>query len=296
MLPRFALLKFMRAPARLRLDLAGESYALIPSGASPCSNAVIFVHGFGGHSEKTWLQFQTLPDRLGDSWWRDSDLFFYSYDSTCAQLWPNIELFRSFLSGVFPQPRWSDLGYRGVARQPTYQNVIIVGHSEGAVIARGALLEVARQHADSFSAEALEDRLNKDKILKAGVCCFAPALFGALISGWKGVLLRSRVLGGLIQPLLGGLAAYQQLQADQPVLKQIREETKDRAEQYPSLAAFRAHNLFAAKDDIVNICRLPTDFICEYELSKTHTSICKPSTNYIRPVTFIRDVKHAIAA
>src|SRR5947208_1132935 len=52
----------MNPHTRVRLQLAGESYGLLVDG-QPCNTAIVFVHGFWGDSEKTWWQFQTLPDR-----------------------------------------------------------------------------------------------------------------------------------------------------------------------------------------------------------------------------------------
>ena len=62
-----------------RLELQGALYALLAD-RSPTATAVIFVHGFWGCPEKTWIQFQTLMDREQQSvpWWVSYDAFFYS--------------------------------------------------------------------------------------------------------------------------------------------------------------------------------------------------------------------------
>jgi pimeloyl-ACP methyl ester carboxylesterase len=284
----------LECPARNRVQLNGRSYALL-SGRRSCTTQIVFVHGFMGCSEKTWLQFQTLPDRLSDPWWHDCDLFFYSYDSTGTQLWPNIASLESFLKDAFPKPEWESLGLQTAGPRKEYRNIILVGHSEGAVLIRGAILQRARSYAAGSKA-GLAKRIQQDKLLQAGVCLFAPALFGSLICGWMGVLLKSPVLGDLVECYLNKAPAYKQLNENSPILQQIREETIHWATTFPDLNAFKARSLFAVKDSVASIASLSTDFPSEFDPGQTHASICKPSTMYLRPLTFVRDTKYAIAA
>jgi len=281
-------------PSRIRLELARESYVLLTDDES-CNTAIVFVHGFWGHSEKTWWQFQTLPDRLNDPWWHGCDLIFYSYDSAGTQIWPNVSLLGTFLHDVFPTPDWNRLGSSTPGQARNYRNLVLVGHSEGAVLVRGAVMERARLHS-SDSEATLHKRLQDDLFFRADLCLFAPAMFGALISGWKGVLRKLPLFGGLVECCLNRSPAYQQLRSDSPVLEQIREQTEDLARRFPELTAFRARNLFSTGDSVASICPLTTDLQCEYEAGKDHVSVCKPSTSYLRPLTFIGEVRHAKAA
>jgi pimeloyl-ACP methyl ester carboxylesterase len=284
----------MSRGSRVRCQLAGGSYGLL-TGDGSCSTAIVFVHGFWGHSEKTWLQFQTLPDRLNDSWWRACDLIFYSYDSAGTQIWPNVSSLGTFLRGVFPSPDWRRLGASASGPARRYSNLVLVGHSEGAVLVRGAVLERARLYSVGSSA-TVQEGMRDDGLLHADLCLFAPALFGALICGWKGVLLKSPVLGGLVECCLNKSPAYKQLQSDSTVLQQIRAETEDLARRFPDLTALRARNLFGRRDTVASICPLPTDIRSEYEAGKDHGSVCKPSTDYLRPLTFVGEVRRAKAA
>src|SRR6266852_3413607 len=156
------------------------------------------------------------------------------------------------------------------------------------------MMERARLYTTSSQA-TVEKKMQEDGLLHAGLCLFAPALFGALICGWKGVLLKTPVFGNIMRCFFNKFPAYQQLQSDSPVLQQIRSETVDLATKFPELTAFRARNIFSRHDEVASICPLPTDFPSEYESGKDHTSICKPSTSYLRPLTFVRDVKYAKA-
>jgi len=292
--PSSVSLKSMSFSSRARLQLAGESYVLLTEDES-CSTAIVFVHGFWGHSERTWWQFQTLPDRLKNPWWRGCDLIFYSYDSAGTQIWPNVSLLGTFLHDVFPVPDWNRLGSSTPGPARNYRNLVLVGHSEGAVLLRGAVMERARLHS-AGSPVTVHDRIQNDGLLHADLCLFAPALFGALICGWKGVLLKLPALGWLLGCGLNKFPAYQQLQSDSPVLQQIRSETENLAEKFPDIMAFRARNLFSTKDSIATVCPLRTDLQCEYEAEKDHTSVCKPSTSYLRPLTFVGEVRHVKAA
>jgi hypothetical protein len=288
----------MNSLSRDRWQLAGESYALLTDDDS-CSTAIVFVHGIWGHSEKTWLRFQTLPDRLNDPWWHASDLIFYSYDSSGTQLWPNVSSLGTFLHNVFPAPDWNSLGSSVSGPARNYRNLVLVGHSEGAVLIRGAVMERARLHLERVqpnsvgSRPTLPKKIHGDRLLHADLCLFAPALFGALICGWKGVLLKSPVFGSLVESYLNKSPAYQQLQSDSSVLQQIRSETENLARKFPELRALRARNLFGREDSIVSICTLPTDRQAEYEAGKDHMSVCKPSMSYLRPLKFVGEVRDA---
>src|SRR5256885_12791946 len=118
----------MNSFPRIRLQLADGSYGLLVDGQS-CGTAIVYVHGFWRHSETTWWQFQTLPDRLADPWWHCCDFYFYSYKSAAAQLWPNISSLSSFLGNVFPRPDWLHLGRTADGPLRNYKQLVLVGHS-----------------------------------------------------------------------------------------------------------------------------------------------------------------------
>jgi hypothetical protein len=128
------------------------------------------------------------------------------------------------------------------------------------------------------------------------LCLFAPALYGALISGWKGTLLKFPFVGDLVECRLNRSPAYQQLKDSSTVLEDIRRNTEDLAKQFPGVAALRARNLCPKNDTIAAIGNLITDFSTEYETGQTHTSICKPSRHYLRPLAFVKHEDYRIAA
>jgi hypothetical protein len=135
----------------------------------------------------------------------------------------------------------------------------------------------------------------KDKILQANLRFFAPACWGSLMSGYKGLLLRTPILSDLVEPLLHTSAAYKQLSATSPLLEDLRTRTVSLATKYPELRAFRAKNLFGGRDAVVSAEALATDPPAEYDPDHNHVSICKPTLRYLRPLTFVRDDEYSVA-
>jgi len=252
--------------------------------------AVVFVHGLHGHPEKTWRQFQTLVDHETVSamypWWTSCDEFFYSYNSD-DQIDPNTIKLSAFVSRVFPVPMWDLIGAGRTLPRRRYERLMLVGHSEGGVLVRSVVLHQVQKY-NRLGREDLARALESDPILKANLRLFAPATWGALVSGWKGVLLRSPILGDSLEPLLSSSPGYQQLTAQSPMLQDIRMRTVECARRYPAITAFRAQNLFGTQDRLVCFGALATDPPAEYEQGCTHTSICKPTVSYLRPLAFVR--------
>jgi hypothetical protein len=233
-----------------------------------------------------------LGDSVGETgtfpWWRECDMFFYGYDSVSAQIWPNASDLLCFISHVFPLPTWERVGGTSKERR-SYKHLVLVGHSEGAVLIRAAVLERIQSHDSSESACI-------DPLLSACLCLFAPALYGALVTGWKGAVLKVPFLGDLVESCLNRSPAYQQLRADSTILDGIRRDTEHLAERFPTVPALRARNLCARDDEFAAIGNLMTDYPTEYESGHTHTSVCKPSRSYLRPLAFVKHYEHRRAA
>ena len=278
-----------------RVDLARDRYGLLATGVE-ARVAAIFVHGFSGHPEKTWLQFQTLMDSAGKksgilSWWATCDAYFYSYDSS-RQIGPNTADLLDFIGAVFPSPNWGKTGANGIGELVRrYDSLVLVGHSEGAVMVRSAILRHIQANGQQRNAAS-----RHGTILDAHLRLFAPAIWGALISGWKGVLLRSLVLGDLVESCLHYSPAYQQLAHESQFLREIRERTVSLAKAHPDIRALRARNVFGAGDTCVCMEALETDPPAVYEPNRTHASICKPSNEYLMPLSFVRHDDEATVA
>src|SRR5260370_15133055 len=116
--------------------------------AEEVDTAVVFVHGFLGDATSTWEHFPYLIDACAGEypWWNNTDAFFYKYrGSHRIPIAVHSEEFLPFLAEIFPFPnerlfiplfapleRLRPAGFR-------YRKLILVGHSEGAVVIRRAL-------------------------------------------------------------------------------------------------------------------------------------------------------------
>lgn len=80
------------------------SYALLSEDSST-DIAVVFVHGFGGHPEKTWRNFQELVDSFAGSFplWQRCDLYFFKYESISAHIKDSSRKLRVFLDHCCPK-------------------------------------------------------------------------------------------------------------------------------------------------------------------------------------------------
>src|SRR5213595_2190614 len=77
----------MQLHVRRHLGSWGNSFALLAGSEAP-RTAVVFVHGFHGDAESTWIHFQALIDRCSVEYphWQDCDVFFWEYDSVSLPL------------------------------------------------------------------------------------------------------------------------------------------------------------------------------------------------------------------
>ena len=281
-----------------------NSYALMTDEAE---HAVVFVHGFRGDPRGTWHDFPGLISR--DASWEKCDLFFYSYRSR-NQIIPLAEDFRSFLHALFvPDGLASDRirslplraqlpalpSGRGLTTTPerikSYKNLVLVGHSAGAVIIREAILQEIRPGvASPINPQAF--------VLNSQLRLFAPALRGAICSGSISVLLRhtplvSEILNALY---LDWRPLFHNLQVGSPALEDLRKETEDLQEKFPKIRALRAACLFGEYEEFVTIGTYKRDTLYPTEPGQTHITICKPSLAYQRPLEFVIDAVTGRAA
>lgn len=297
------------------------SYACLSS--NPVKDvAIVFVHGFGGDAVTTWLLFQLLADRFPDNFpdWRRYDLFFYEYNSTNSTTPIEVHAGRlfEFLKGIFPRPALNLLGdpspeLRRMVRahlsvdlpetQPVYsvhaaeeyRQLILVGHSLGAVLLRQVIADKVLDHLNSgLSVSGATDANSLPpgyEVLNADLALFAPVSFGALPTGLLGILysvaLNTHLLRRVFEPLVSSAPVLRDLRTDSPLLKNIQAITEDAARRCPTLRALRARILHGEEERAIRLGRYNCDLSVEYVKEHDHTSVCKPNEAYLKPLEFV---------
>jgi alpha-beta hydrolase superfamily lysophospholipase len=242
----------------------------------PNQKAVLFIHGFSGDAIKTWSDFHELLPNCVHCACRD--LIFYGYDGLRAEMHASASIFRGFLNRFFETTKsFLEDNLPLSARRPDdfrYDELTIVAHSLGAVIARRALLDATKSNS------AWTDRTK--------LVLYAPAHKGAKVA----VLALEAASSFPFLKLFGVGARFEsplidQLKPGSQALISLLEETsvatKDGAN--PHLVARRV--VIAEYEKIVqneSFCiDPPPDTIPE----TTHTSVCKPRHDFLQPLTLL---------
>ena len=231
----------------------------------PSKKAVVFVHGFRGNAIDTWSRFDELlpeePKGVG------FDFVFYGYDAFHSELIASVGDFREFLAKLLTCP--SELSNPALPVQArraddhVYQEIILVGHSLGAVLIRFALLDL--------------HKLEFDQLGKIRLVLFAPAHCGAYLS---------KLFAETISPikwlnLFAALIKFKSPLIDQllPDSKELRELEKrtNKALESDDSAYLVAERVFIARRENVvknlTFCEDPLPITLEAD----HKSICKPA-------------------
>ncbi len=146
-----------------------------------------------------------------------------------------------FVINVFPKPEVIGRAhaYRGESFE--YEQLTLVGHSEGGLLLRRVIVRAAELDAaiDTFMEESLHKQATKpapDGILKAKMRLFAPALGGDMQSGILGVLTSLPV----ISHALSASAAKKGMDQGSPSVTEARKRSDNYAK-YLRFECFEAH-------------------------------------------------------
>lgn len=252
----------------------GETQALFA--VQPNRKALLFIHGFSGEAITTWSDFHTiLPECPKCSGY---DLFFYGYDGLRAQMNASAAIFRSFVDRLLGQTQeFLAANLPPSAQRPTsfeYDELVIVAHSLGAVIARRALLDGTRGKLKWVSRTKL--------------VLYAPAHMGARVadlaleaaSSFK--FLRFFGIGArFVSPLID------ELKPDSRALKSLLEDTATATKggANPHLIAKKV--VIAQYEKIVENGTFGDDPPPDAIPGTTHTSVCKPRKDFLDPLTLL---------
>ena len=267
-----------------------KSYARLSTNAE-AKTCIVFVHGFFGNVTKTWEYFADLcdsPDVPDAAFFEHSDLYFFDYPAQKAFVKHSASELAEFLNRLFPRPAM-DLFHLGeeqrvAVRAPwiPYSQLILVGHSLGAVVIR----------------ECIENQFrlphNRGVPTWIGMCeirLFGAAHIGFKVSGRKELLysLSPEIL--LSFPLLW--RAFSDLQPSSSVLVSLRSRTESLAKLNPEQKCFRALLLYGTEEDIVIPGEFDCDYVLEWQKGMNNTQVCKPDESFRDPIKVV--TRHAEA-
>lgn len=302
---------------RLRVSLvAGEgSYAML-STEHDVDTAVCFFHGFNGSARTTWLNFQGLADDLQDAngWWQRADLFFYGYDSVFDHIGYNSSNFLKFICSLYPKSGQEVFLFeRDIIKGTTYvgrkrvdipedllrnyRSLVLVGHSEGGLILRDTILDLIKKFdkelniTKQLTEEAVRQHMNKPAFaaLDSSMRLFAPALMGASPSSYASIPFNVPQLGRVVRLLFGLSAAYNEMDPGSELLGSIGDQTTHFADKYNYIKSLRAQVIWARNDMIVSIGGYTYDDKVDVLQNQDHSSICKPTHQYLIPMHFVKN-------
>jgi pimeloyl-ACP methyl ester carboxylesterase len=263
----------MSHQTHLRSDLpCDDGTGLAYWAIEPIGRALVFVHGFAGSPSDTWLQFDSMLQAEGSC--RGYDMLYYAYDSLRRQVRPSGGLFRQFLHDLFTEP--VAIANRAIGetfrREPfSYERVTLVAHSMGAVVSRIALIGAYRQR---------EPWLPRTRLI-----LFAPVHKGARVQMLAmGALTGFRWAGGLIGAAPYFFPPLKDLEPDSPVLRQMLSDTDDAVARPEGAPLLAVRILQGLEDNVIVDERFsadPEEIVIPH---KGHRSVCKPTSNFPRPV------------
>jgi len=274
-----------------------KSFALLSEAKADYVNrAVIFVHGFSGSARGTFTDFLSLVDSdlAATRWWETADLFFYHYqwDSIFRKVSENRIGVTNFIESIVPSPPKALFNVAGndIRASILYEEVFLVGHSEGGLILRSIILDAADadERLEDFKLNRIYKPMNEPEPIGLEIArlrLFAPAIGGESVSGLLGIICNLPFIS--VIPAAAG--AKTTMQPQSTTVAATRSGTEQYSD-YLKMPCFRAHILWASKDHIVTPEKYRRDI--EYKQSPadtTHTSVCKPTGSYILPISFVEN-------
>lgn len=242
----------------------------------PNRKALLFIHGFSGDAVTTWSDFhQLLPHRPTCT---SRDLIFYGYDGLRAEMHASAALFRAFLDRLLAHtPYFLTENLPPSARRADdfgYDEVTIIAHSLGAVIARRALLDATRSDSAWVS--------------KIKLVLFAPAHRGAKVAD----LALEAASSFPFLRFFGIAARFQSplidaLKPGSLMLEVLLRETETATRDGANAHLVAAKVVIAEYEKIVQNDSFGGDPPPDTILGTTHTSVCKPRREFLEPILML---------
>lgn len=247
---------------------------------NPNKGLLIFVHGFNGAPTKTWAEFpvQIRQQAEFENW----DAIFFGYDGLNTAADSSAATLRTLLNATEdPKSLYesSDASpYAARAHPTSYQRIVLIAHSLGAIVSRRAMLDGYRERTPAKWAKKVE------------LFNFAPAHRGAKLMA---LVLHSF---GPAAPVLGMAQLFSRLivlrdldEAGQTVARLERETVAAVAAGRLNLRALGS--VWAEDDRIVTNGSFADDPAPDASFvisDKDHSSVCKPDARYKDPIAAVR--------
>jgi pimeloyl-ACP methyl ester carboxylesterase len=277
------------------LPAHNKSFALLSEVAQDdVRRAVVFIHGFNGSARGTWTDFLSLVDDAGSAslWWELADLYFFHYqwDSVFQQLTNNTLKIYKFIESVYPKPEIIGRAHAYRKESFQYDELMLVGHSEGGLVLRKVILQAAEKDKaiktfmwNSRYIEVPQPAVSG--MLRAKMRLFAPALGGDMQSGFLGFLVSLPVISNF----LSSSAAKKGMNPASQQVTAARDQTKEYTQRL-LFDCFRAHVMWAEKDAIISSEKYADDSQCLNPPQGTnHISVCKPTLLFPLPLDFVEE-------
>ena len=242
---------------------------------------IVLLHGFLGSAGGTWRGMESFDAE--DDFWRSADLLFVGYDSFRESIKGVADRLRRRIPDFYPTPSnylrpepWGALATRPDLLE--YEELIIVAHSLGGLVARKALLD----ELSGWSSAPEETRPRRPALLDAQLRLFSPASAGYRPAGMMTIL--DQIESGL--GVMRFSAAYLDLQQDSEFVRSTR-AASERLSEDKHGAALRARTLWANPENVVNTVDYDSDLYSQSADGRNHRTVCKPTVKYSLPWTFI---------
>jgi hypothetical protein len=263
-----------------------KSYALVSLDHS-ADTAVIFVHGFAGSPTGTWLDFHGLIKICSPNypWWDQADLFFYSYESLRTPILANAEEFERFVLHILSSDATEAVRFPARTGKP-HSKLVLVGHSEGAVVIRRWLLDcfMRIEKAHNYKDDPILNAVTQELALNSQLRLFAPACMGTNFSSLLGFANSFSLFSAIASSSL----VRNELKPNSPILEPLKTGTENASKRFRDVPAFKAKVLFGKRDQVVHTAAYECDDIdSNFPIGHNHTSICKPGFKYLKPLEFV---------
>jgi pimeloyl-ACP methyl ester carboxylesterase len=263
-------------PRSLKPGVPGAENVQVLFSANPSRKGILFIHGFGGNGLETWSNFSTLLPEYPK--FKGTDLYFYSYDGLRDDMYASAAIFRVLLENLFTQTAGILVPNLPLSAQRSpdfaYDELAIVAHSLGAVIARRALLDATTQHA-SWAP-------------KTKLVLYAPAHMGANVVG---LALEATSLFRFLK-LFGSFVRFtspliDQLRSDSPHLKQLLDDTIAAIANGNNTHLIAKQVVIASRERIVSNSRFGNDPPAYAIPDTSHITVCKPRKDFLTPLEYL---------